>query len=42
MLFRSVKREKQERSLMPEGLVADLTLKGFASLLDYIEGLAKP
>jgi putative heme-binding domain-containing protein len=36
-----VKREKQERSLMPEGLVAGLTVHELASLLDYIEGLPK-
>ena len=36
-----VKREKQERSLMPEGLAAGLTVQELASLLDYIEGLPK-
>jgi putative membrane-bound dehydrogenase-like protein len=36
-----VKREKQERSLMPEGLVAGLTVREFASILDYLEALAK-
>ena len=35
------KREKLERSLMPEGLVAGLTVQELASLLDYLEGLAK-
>lgn len=35
------KREKQERSLMPEGLAAGLTVQELASLLDYIEGLPK-
>jgi putative membrane-bound dehydrogenase-like protein len=35
------KREKQEKSLMPEGLAAGLTVKEFASLLDYLESLAK-
>ncbi len=35
------KREKQERSLMPEGLAAGLTVQDLASLLDYIEGLPK-
>ena len=35
------KREKLERSLMPEGLVAGLTVKEFASILDYLEALAK-
>ena len=34
------KREKVEKSLMPEGLAATLTLKDFASLLDYLEALA--
>jgi len=32
-------REKVQRSLMPEGLAAGLTLKEFASLLDYLEAL---
>ncbi len=36
-----VKREKQERSLMPEGLAAGLTVPELASLLDYLEGLPK-
>lgn len=36
-----VKREKQERSLMPEGLAASLTVQELASLLDYLESLAK-
>ena len=35
------KREKQERSLMPEGLAAGLSMKEFASLLDYLESLSK-
>ena len=35
------KREKQERSLMPEGLAAGLTVQDLASLLDYMESLAK-
>lgn len=35
------KREKQERSLMPEGLAAGLTVQELASLLDYMENLAK-
>lgn len=35
------KREKQERSLMPEGLAAGLTVQELASLLDYLESLAK-
>ncbi|MBL9127490.1 MAG: hypothetical protein JNL97_07585 [Verrucomicrobiales bacterium] len=34
-------REKQQRSLMPEGLAAGLTLVEFASLLDYLEALSK-
>jgi putative membrane-bound dehydrogenase-like protein len=33
------KREKLEKSLMPEGLAAALTVKEFASLLDYLESL---
>lgn len=36
-----VKREKQERSLMPEGLAAGLSVREFASLLDYLEQLSK-
>jgi hypothetical protein len=28
--------------MMPEGLVKDITLPEFASLLDYLESLAKP
>jgi len=36
-----VKREKQERSLMPEGLAAGLTVQELASLLDYLESLSK-
>jgi putative heme-binding domain-containing protein len=35
------RREKNDRSLMPEGLVLALTVHDFASLLDYLEGLAK-
>jgi putative membrane-bound dehydrogenase-like protein len=35
------KREKLEKSLMPEGLVAPLTVSDFASLLDYLERLNK-
>jgi putative heme-binding domain-containing protein len=34
------KRERQERSLMPEGLAAGLTISDLASLLDYLESLA--
>jgi putative heme-binding domain-containing protein len=33
-------RGKSEKSLMPEGLAANLTLEDFASLLDYLESLA--
>lgn len=36
-----VKREKLERSIMPEGLAGNLNVKEFASLLDYLEALAK-
>ncbi len=36
-----IKREKQDRSLMPEGLANGLTLKELSSLLDYIEGHTK-
>jgi putative heme-binding domain-containing protein len=35
-----VKRDKMEKSLMPEGLAATLTVQEFASLLDYLESLA--
>ena len=35
-----VRREKQERSLMPEGLVNGLTVTEFASLLSYLQSLA--
>jgi putative membrane-bound dehydrogenase-like protein len=34
-----VKRTKLEKSLMPEGLAANLTINEFASLLDYLESL---
>ncbi|MCW5556477.1 MAG: heme-binding domain-containing protein [Verrucomicrobiae bacterium] len=34
------RREKQERSLMPEGLAAGWTVHQFASLLDYLEALS--
>lgn len=34
------RREKQERSLMPEGLTAGLTVHQLASLLDYLEALS--
>jgi putative heme-binding domain-containing protein len=35
-------RGKQTTSMMPEGLVKDITLPEFASLLDYLESLVKP
>jgi tryptophan 2,3-dioxygenase len=35
------KREKLPNSLMPPGLVSGLTLREFASLLDYLESLSK-
>ncbi len=35
-----VRRDKLEKSLMPEGLAAGLTMREFASLLDYLESLA--
>ncbi|QEH39132.1 Cytochrome c [Aquisphaera giovannonii] len=35
-------RKTLAKSVMPEGLVANLTVKDFASLLDYLEGLAGP
>jgi putative heme-binding domain-containing protein len=35
------KREKLPNSLMPPGLVNSLTLREFASLLDYLESLSK-
>lgn len=35
------KREKLEKSIMPEGLVANLTVREFASLLDYLQDLEK-
>lgn len=34
-------REKQPISLMPPALVDDVTIRGFASLLDYLESLSK-
>ena len=33
------RREKQQRSLMPEGLASGLTVRELASLLDYLEQL---
>jgi putative membrane-bound dehydrogenase-like protein len=33
------KRERQERSIMPEGLAAGITLADLASILDYLESL---
>jgi putative heme-binding domain-containing protein len=35
-----VKRDKLEKSLMPEGLAAPLTVPELASLLDYLEALS--
>ena len=35
-----VKRDKLEKSLMPEGLAATLTMQELASLLDYLEALS--
>ncbi len=34
-------RSRQDRSIMPDGLVAGLTLREFASLLDFLEDLSK-
>jgi putative membrane-bound dehydrogenase-like protein len=34
-------REKQQRSLMPEGLAAGITVGDLASLLDYLQSLAQ-
>jgi len=34
------KREKREKSIMPEGLVASLSPEDFASLLAYLESTA--
>ncbi len=36
-----VKRDKLPNSLMPPGLVSNLTIREFASLLDYLESLSK-
>ncbi|MFM1769352.1 MAG: hypothetical protein RJA22_1881 [Verrucomicrobiota bacterium] len=36
------RRQKLDKSLMPEGLASSLTLTEFASLLDYLEKLATP
>ena len=36
-----VKRDKLPNSLMPPGLVNNLTIREFASLLDYLESLSK-
>ncbi len=36
-----VRRDKLPNSLMPPGLVSNLTVREFASLLDYLESLAK-
>ena len=35
------KRPKFERSIMPEGLAANLTVKEFAALLDYLQSFSK-
>ncbi len=35
-----VKRTKLERSIMPEGLAANLTVKEFAALLDYLQSFS--
>ena len=35
------KREKLPNSLMPPGLVSGLTVREFASVLDYLESLSK-
>ena len=35
------KREKRDTSMMPEGLAGNLSVADFASLLDYLEALAK-
>ena len=35
------KRDKLEISMMPPGLLANSTIEDFASLLDYLEQLAK-
>ena len=34
-------RRKSEKSLMPEGLAANLTVKELASLITYLESLPK-
>lgn len=40
-IARVARREKLPRSLMPEGLVADLPVRDLASILDYLEALAR-
>ena len=35
------RREKLPRSLMPEGLVAEAPVRDLASILDYLEALAR-
>jgi hypothetical protein len=41
MPLRSIEeRKKAEKSLMPEGLAANLTIQDLASLLDYVQSLA--
>jgi len=34
-------REKQQKSLMPEGLVSGLTVRELSSLIDYLEALSR-
>jgi hypothetical protein len=34
-------RKTDPKSMMPEGLVGNLSVKDFASLLDYLDALAK-
>jgi hypothetical protein len=36
------KREQSAKSLMPEGLIGNLSVRDFASLLDYLKSLAPP
>ena len=40
-LAQVARREKLPRSLMPEGLVAELPVRDLASILDYLEALAR-
>ncbi len=41
-LSQIVTREKQQKSLMPEGLVSSLPMNDFASLLDFLQSLSEP